>query len=146
MLGIGKLLGLNKKSDYYLELDDAKGNASAPPKAEPQPEAPKAEKVKAPEASKVEAPKAEKVEAPKAEKKTKKTAKKAPQAEKAPAAPAAVQPKPAPEPPPLNQGLSPTPAGMTFATDYLLPKATPSRRRPGPSMNMFKDMARQVSR
>lgn len=138
MLGIGKLFGLNKKSDYYLELDEAKGNGSAPPKAEPKPEAPKAEKVKAPEASKVEAPKAEK--------KTKKTAKKAPQAEKAPAAPAAVPSQPAPEPPPLNQGLSPTPAGMTFATDYLLPKATPSRRRPGPSMNMFKDMARQVSR
>ncbi|MGC9527876.1 MAG: hypothetical protein ACP5D7_20260 [Limnospira sp.] len=130
MLGIGKLLGLNKKSDYYLELDEAKGNGSAPPKAEPKPEAPKAEKV----------------EAPKAEKKTQKTAKKAPKAEKAPAAPAAVPSKPAPEPPPLNQGLSPTPAGMTFATDYLLPKATPTRRRPGPSMNLFKDMARQVSR
>ncbi|NEP03083.1 MAG: hypothetical protein F6K58_31455 [Symploca sp. SIO2E9] len=34
-------------------------------------------------------------------------------------------------------------AGLTFAPNYLLP--TPrSRRRPGPSMDMFRDMARQA--
>jgi outer membrane biosynthesis protein TonB len=32
----------------------------------------------------------------------------------------------------------------TFATDYLMPTPTRSRRRPGPSLNMFKDMARQA--
>ncbi len=32
----------------------------------------------------------------------------------------------------------------TFAPNYLLPTATNSRRRPGPSMDMFRDMARQV--
>ncbi len=34
--------------------------------------------------------------------------------------------------------------GKTFATDYLLPTPSSSRRRPGPSLNKFKDMARQA--
>ncbi|MDJ0714545.1 MAG: hypothetical protein QNJ54_10035 [Prochloraceae cyanobacterium] len=33
---------------------------------------------------------------------------------------------------------------MTFATQYLIPTPTKSRRRPGPSLDMFKDMARQA--
>ncbi len=33
---------------------------------------------------------------------------------------------------------------MTFATQYLMPTPTKSRRRPGPSLDMFKDMARQA--
>jgi hypothetical protein len=32
----------------------------------------------------------------------------------------------------------------TFATDNLMPLPNRSRRRPGPSLNMFKDMARQA--
>ncbi|MGK7948807.1 MAG: hypothetical protein AB4368_08380 [Xenococcaceae cyanobacterium] len=32
----------------------------------------------------------------------------------------------------------------TFATDYLLPTPSKSRRRPGPSLNKFKEMARQT--
>ncbi|MGF1480981.1 MAG: hypothetical protein ACFB4I_16100 [Cyanophyceae cyanobacterium] len=35
-------------------------------------------------------------------------------------------------------------AEMTFAPQYLVPTTTRPRRRPGPSMEMFKDMARQV--
>ena len=35
-------------------------------------------------------------------------------------------------------------AEMTFATQYLMPTPTNSRRRPGPSLDMFKDMARQA--
>ncbi|MGB3533080.1 MAG: hypothetical protein WBA13_06135 [Microcoleaceae cyanobacterium] len=55
--------------------------------------------------------------------------------------------KPAPqqELPPLNS-IQKTPEGMTFSTDYLMPKSNGSRRRPGPSLKMFKDMARQVGR
>ncbi|MGB3401587.1 MAG: hypothetical protein WBA77_02740 [Microcoleaceae cyanobacterium] len=55
--------------------------------------------------------------------------------------------KPAPqkELPPLNS-IQKTPEGMTFSTDYLLPKSNGSRRRPGPSLKMFKDMARDVGR
>ncbi|MDA0269077.1 MAG: hypothetical protein O3A14_19480, partial [Cyanobacteria bacterium] len=54
-------------------------------------------------------------------------------------------PKAAPAPAP-----KPTPAApqstMTFATDFLVnPKLNnTSRRRPGPSLSMFKDMARTV--
>jgi outer membrane biosynthesis protein TonB len=150
MLGIGKLLGRNKKSDYYLELGEGKGSEAASPqpesKPEPQPEAPVAE---APAVEKTEAPQAEptpKVAAKKELKAKGKAKAKAKAKAKTLAAPAApVQPKVATEPPPLNQGLNPTPAGMTFATDYLLPKPTASRRRPGPNMNLFKDMARKVS-
>ncbi|MGF1494402.1 MAG: hypothetical protein ACFBSC_18555 [Microcoleaceae cyanobacterium] len=58
------------------------------------------------------------------------------------------QPAPAPKPleqlPSLNP-VQPTPAGMTFA-DYMVPKSTTSRRRPGPSLDRFKNMARQVGR
>jgi len=32
----------------------------------------------------------------------------------------------------------------TFAGQYLMPTPSKSRRKPGPSLNMFKDMARQV--
>jgi hypothetical protein len=34
-------------------------------------------------------------------------------------------------------------AGQTFATDNLMPTVTQYRRRPGPSLNQFKDMARK---
>ena len=37
-----------------------------------------------------------------------------------------------------------TPAEQTFATDNLMPIATKSRRTPGPSLNKFKNMARQT--
>ena len=35
-------------------------------------------------------------------------------------------------------------AEQTFAPKYLAPTATSGRRRPGPSLDMFRDMARQV--
>ena len=35
---------------------------------------------------------------------------------------------------------------MTFATQYLMPTPNKSRRRPGPSLSMYMDMARQVKR
>lgn len=35
-------------------------------------------------------------------------------------------------------------AGQTFATDNLMPAVTKYRRRPGPSLGKFKDMARQA--
>ena len=128
MLAIGKLFGRGQKSDYFLEFDEAKGTT-----AEPSPTV----------APKAEAPKADKPE------KTKKSvAKKSPEAAKAdvPATPApAAVAKVAPSSAPLNGGMNKTPEGMTFATDYLLPKSTATRRRPGPNMNMFRDMARQMS-
>ncbi|MDC0836651.1 hypothetical protein POG23_02980, partial [Limnoraphis robusta] len=100
------------------------------------------------EAPKAEAPKAEAPKADKPEKTKKSVAKKSPEAAKAdvPATPApAAVAKVAPSSAPLNGGMNKTPEGMTFATDYLLPKSTATRRRPGPNMNMFRDMARQMS-
>jgi hypothetical protein len=35
---------------------------------------------------------------------------------------------------------------MTFSTDYLLSSGSSSRRRPGPSLNPFKEIARQVKK
>lgn len=64
--------------------------------------------------------------------------------------PAAAEPQPKPEAPkepaPLNSGVVKTPAGMTFAPDYLMPQSTGGRRRPGQNMTMFKQMARQMKR
>jgi hypothetical protein len=35
---------------------------------------------------------------------------------------------------------------MTFSTDYLISSGSSSRRRPGPSLNAFKEIARQVKK
>ncbi len=51
---------------------------------------------------------------------------------------------------PEGQPASPKPAAAqpaavtNFATDFLMPSPTP-RRRPGPSMDMFRDMAKDVN-
>src|SRR5919202_1432023 len=47
-----------------------------------------------------------------------------------------------PNPPATNNGKAQ--GDSTFAPNYLLPTASNSRRRPGPSLDMFRDMARQV--
>ncbi|QQE65602.1 hypothetical protein GFS31_22900 [Leptolyngbya sp. BL0902] len=59
----------------------------------------------------------------------------------APAAPAAPAPKPAPAAP---QSAPSAPAVPSFAANYLVGSTLPSRRRPGPSMSPFRDMAKQV--
>ncbi|HIK11463.1 MAG TPA: hypothetical protein IGS52_14560 [Oscillatoriaceae cyanobacterium M33_DOE_052] len=124
MLGPLKNL-FGKKSEYYLEIEDAKGTGVAPtPKAAPaaKPEAPKA--VAAP-AAKPAAPKAAATPAPAAPKAA---------ATPAPAAP----PKPAPAPQKAPEPVS------GFATSYLMPNATTPRRRPGANMTSFLSMAQQV--
>jgi hypothetical protein len=61
-----------------------------------------------------------------------------------PAAPAPAAPAPAPQPvAAASNGSSPT---KTFAPDFLLtPSSSSDRRRPGPSLNRFIDMARKVN-
>ncbi|HEY9636283.1 MAG TPA: hypothetical protein V6D14_22955 [Coleofasciculaceae cyanobacterium] len=54
-----------------------------------------------------------------------------------------IEAQPNPPAPALNGKVEPKTEG-TFAPNYLLPRASNSRRRPGPSMDMFRDMARQV--
>jgi hypothetical protein len=122
-----------KKSEYFLELDEAKGTGSATtaPKAEPTPDP-----ADAPAAAKVEAPKTEAAPAPKAPA-AKAPAKPAPAAKKSEPvlAPAAAPAKPAPAKPAEPVG--------GFATQYLMPSTGP-RRRPGPNMKTFLDMASQM--
>jgi len=114
-----------KSKDYFLELDDTGAVKSEPETKKPEP----AQATKAPEAE------------------AKKPAENKPAA-KAPAAkPAAKPQKAAPSVTPAaasNGKVEPQP-GLTFAPNNLLPLKTNSgRRRPGPSMNSFLEMARQM--
>lgn len=127
------VFGVGKKSEFFLELDDAdsgaKGNAAAENTAAPA-------EASAPQAAPAQtsAPAASSSPAPE------KTSSPAPQQ----------QPKPAAEPAPLAtpaaKRAKPAPDAGTFATDYLVnPRlSTGSRRKPGPSLSPFKDLARQV--
>ena len=54
-----------------------------------------------------------------------------------------VEAQPNPPAPSTNGKVEPQ-AEQTFAPNYLMPTASQSRRRPGPSLDMFRDMARQV--
>ena len=149
-LGIGKGEG-KKKSGFFLEAPEAAKEALSDAKAalEKPTEALKAAAEKPAEALKAvkEAltPAAEATANGAAEavantqkkfKKTKSASDDAPQAVAPQAAPVAPAPKAAPAPE--------VPATANFATEYLIPKNTP-RRRPGPSLDMFKNMAKQVS-
>ncbi len=59
--------------------------------------------------------------------------------------PSQPQPTTTPAKPESNKNSKVLPEKTTtFATDYLMPTPSQSRRRPGPSMGMFRDMARKV--
>ncbi|MFM6900587.1 MAG: hypothetical protein ACKPKF_26120 [Microcystis panniformis] len=116
-----------KKSDFYLELKETDGEQQATATT-------------AAAAPVVEAPAAavEPAAVPVAEKKTKKTSvKKEKQVKETPAAPVS-----APAPVAATNGKV-EPQEVEFATKYLITPSM-SRRRPGPSLNGFKDMARKA--
>lgn len=146
-----KFLGLGKKSEYFLEAEPLSSNGAEAPapeaastQAKPakadhvevaQPAAPvlqavNSAEVSVPDALEVTANGAAPAAQPKRAKKLKKTAAEKPAAEAEPPAPKAVEP-------------IPEPVSTTFASDYLLPRNTP-RRRPGPSLDGFRNLARQV--
>jgi hypothetical protein len=144
-------LKTKKGRGYYLELDESGNTQAVAEGKNPQPvkaavataEKPKAEEAngKQPEPAKAAVATAEK---PKAEpaakaKKLKSTQKEVPSKDET----VKVEAQPNPPAPALNGKVEPQ-AEMTFAPNYLLPTASRSRRRPGPSMDMFRDMARQV--
>ncbi|MGK7954207.1 MAG: hypothetical protein AB4063_02920 [Crocosphaera sp.] len=122
-----KLLGGGKKKEFFLELDEA----NSVPASEPKMETP------APEAVATPAP--EVVEEPAPAKKAKKTSikkaakKEQPKTEIVPTAPALTNSQ-------VGKKEEPTETG--FATKFYM-MSTP-RRRPGPSLNNFKEMASQV--
>lgn len=108
--------GNSSEGKFYKELDESQKPAPQKPSPEPQPQPAQASKSES-------------------------------QAESKPKS----QPKPESKPQPATanaskNGKAETPAEpkKTFAPEYLMPTPSPSRRRPGPSYNMFKDMARQV--
>jgi hypothetical protein len=111
---LGGLVGLGNKSEFYMEIDEAAAG-SQPARAASAPAPVKAEP----------------------------TAKAEPlAAAPAPAKTASV--KTAPAPAPIAVAAAPVPTG--FASNYLTSVGTtmPSRRRPGPSLSPFRDMAKQV--
>ncbi|NEO27847.1 MAG: hypothetical protein F6K03_13395 [Kamptonema sp. SIO4C4] len=107
---------------YYLELDESKNKSPQTEDKQPQAKAQPAPDAKS-EPAKTEA----KPEPAKTE------AKPEPVTAPAAPAPAASQPKPEPQP------------DVTFAPDYLLYTKTYAKRRPGPSLDSFRSMARQMS-
>jgi len=139
-----KFLGIGKKSEFFLEAPPAdsqpaaKTDAATP--AAPEPSHVDAKAVLAPVAEKISEATSKVSEATSKAKKTLKevNVEKKPKADKggsekngaAPTAPAAPAPKP-------------EPTLTNFATTLQV-NNTP-RRRPGPSLNMFKDMAKQVN-
>ncbi|MGK7946229.1 MAG: hypothetical protein AB4058_17345 [Microcystaceae cyanobacterium] len=145
---IQKLFG-GKKETYFLEIEETNGTkapepsakapeiAAEPAKVESQPTTPVVEK--ATEPAKVESqpttPVVEKAAPP--AKSSKKSAKKVSKAK--------TEPTVAPTPPTVSTESNgqAEPKNVEFATKYLL-VPTGSRRRPGPSLNKFKDMARDV--
>ena len=124
-----------RKSGYFMELDDSPANGQ-PAKTE----AAKAEPVKAQpakaEATKVEAPKA--AEPVAAAQPAKAEAKKPAKAEPAKAEPVKTEATPAPAPAANSQN------GQKSAEPAIAFSSFGDRRRPGPNMSSFLDMARQV--
>lgn len=118
----------SKDSGYFLEFEEAQGTGSTTGK-------PEKATAKVPETPTADAP------APAAVAAT--------GTPEAPAAPAAVKPAATTAPPPPAKPAAPpkpaVPAGpATFAPQYLVPKATNSRRRPGPSLSPYLSMAKQM--
>ena len=152
-----KFLGLGKKSEYFLEAEPQPSNGSEPtakvesPKTKPAPATnakakEKSEDAKSSASTKVAAVATEATAA--AAKATEALATKVTQTTKSKKAtkPEAKQ-ETAPEKvvtPVVKVDTTTKPATATFASDNLLPANTP-RRRPGPSLDMFKEMARQVN-
>ncbi|MBE9109246.1 hypothetical protein IQ273_07435 [Nodosilinea sp. LEGE 07298] len=118
---VGGLVGLGKKSEFFMELDE--GDSSNQPAIAPSNPAPA---VKAEPAAAAKSPAKAETKTP-AKAATKAPAKKETKAPAVAAAPA-----------------EPVPTG--FASNYLTSVGTalPRRRRPGPSLSPFMDMAKEV--
>ena len=120
---VGGLVGLGKKSEFFMELDEA--DSSSQPAIAPSAPA---------SAAKAEPAAAAKPPAPAKTKTSAKTQTKPPAKEETKA------------PAPAMAAASAEPAPTGFASNYLTSVGTalPRRRRPGPSLSPFLDMAKQV--
>ncbi len=144
--GIFGIFPFGKKSEYLLEFDDAKGDTA------PKQESTQAT-VAAPEPTKIEAkppsyetPKEAKAKlsaAKKAEKNAAVEAKKAEKVEKQQPTVPQVAP---PQPPITNVMASQKPEEVVlFSPNFLMPKPTAKRRRPGQNMSMFRGMSKSMN-
>lgn len=122
-----------RNSGYFMELDDSPANGQPAKIEAAKAEPPKAQPAKI-EAAKVEAPKAPEPAAQPGKAEARKAAKA--EAAKTEATPAPAQPAPAPVTNNQNGQKSSEPA-IAFSSFG-------DRRRPGPNMSSFLDMARQV--
>ncbi len=124
-----------KGKGYFLELDEASGS-------QPVTQAPKPEPVKAQPDNNVSKPEPAKgavvtLERPKAEDPNPVTEVPSPNGK------VKIEAQPNPPAPAVNGKVDPQ-TEQTFAPKYLISTTSRGRRRPGPSMDMFRDMARQV--
>lgn len=129
-----KLFGF-KKTEYFVDLeDDTPTTEAQKPQAAPAvaPAAPAPVAPAATETAEAEVKPATSKTSKKTSIKSQKSAKKAPDASNGQVAQLPVAPP------------KPAPVLVTFAPDNLMPTPNPYRRRPGPSMNQFKAMAREV--
>ncbi|PSN14396.1 hypothetical protein C7293_11870 [filamentous cyanobacterium CCT1] len=125
---VGGLVGLGKKSEFFMELDEADSSSQAAIGPSTPAPAAKAEPAKSPGKAAAKTP-------AKAETKA---------ATKTRTKPVAKKETKAPAPTPAAAPAEPVPTG--FASNYLTSVGTsmPRRRRPGPSLSPFMDMAKQV--
>ncbi len=144
--GIFGIFPFGKKSEYLLEFDDAKGD-SAPKQESTQatvavPEPTKTE-AKPPSSETPKEAKATLSAAKKAEKNAAVEAKKAEKVEKQQPTVPQVAP---PQPPITNVMASQKPEEVVlFAPNFLMPKPTAKRRRPGQNMSMFRGMSKSMN-
>ncbi|MCY7284453.1 MAG: hypothetical protein LH679_13685 [Cyanobacteria bacterium CAN_BIN43] len=132
-----KFLGIGKKSEFFLEAPPADSQPAAKTEAA-NPAAPEPSHV---DAKAVLAPVAEKIS--EATSKVKKTLKEVNVEKKAKAEKGGAEKNGAAPTAPATPAPKPEPTLTNFATTLQV-NNTP-RRRPGPSLNMFKDMAKQVN-
>jgi len=149
--GLAKLVGLGKKSEYFLEADPIDSGAVSSPAAQSVVAAKTSSangQSVAPEAA--IASSTALIAAEQGASNGSATAKKSKVSKKALKADAeaakAKTTESAKAPTPVVAAASAVPVNVTFAPNYLMTANSRSgRRRPGPSMNQFRDMARQVN-
>lgn len=146
-----------KKGNFFLELDEEKGvwlmgKGKKKAASEAQPEVPSEPQTVEREPEAVAAAPAPQPQAEKKQRRAEKRGKAA--AQDAPQATPPAEPLPDPveviraalanSKAPETDASAPQEPDTNFATDFPLPLMQPGRRRPGPSLNPFKDMARQT--
>ena len=135
--GIFGIFPFGKKSEYLLEFDKTK-KTSTPKQESTQPKV----ATPAPAPTKTEAKPASS-ETPKEAKAKLSAAKKAEKVEaQQPTAPQVAAPQP-----PITNGTAPQKPEevVLFAPNFLMPKPTAKRRRPGPNMGIFRGMAKSMN-